>query len=397
MKRNLPYKKDRFKDVYNRNVGDEPTLGPDSTMSDFGKALNWYSYMFGTDAAKQFTMVYLEEQNYPKDKIKNISRQKEYEFLSTGWTCRIMSIGGKVPDVVKTRVLNKIEEFATKEPKKSYVGPTVSEAEDGEETISAEIIPFPVRKTLKRVSVVGDIDEKLDEFYKSNYKKFPFNFDSFLSQLSVTKDVATDALKFYKELYEEIKSASKGDVEGYNLTATQFKNYLEVLGNVLLSLSKISEKEVIKKTRKPRRKKVKTPAQLVGKVQFMQTDPDLKVTGLEPSAIIGSTQLWTYNTKYKILTNYIASDPTGFTIKGTTVYGFDETSSISKRLRKPMEVVPTVINTGKVGLKHLMDTIKTTMIKPTGRLNSDTLILRTVNNDNKGKTASYGGGIKLAA
>jgi hypothetical protein len=65
-------------------------------------------------------------------------------------------------------------------------------------------------------------------------------------------------------------------------------------------------------------------------------------------------------------------------VKGTTVTQFDEKKSVSKRLRKPQEVLPQLLGAGKIALRTFMDTIKTNTTVPTGRINEDVILLRII-------------------
>ena len=53
-------------------------------------------------------------------------------------------------------------------------------------------------------------------------------------------------------------------------------------------------------------------------------------------------------------------------------------SSITKKLRKPREVLPQVLNEGKVGLRGIMKELTTTEMKANGRINADTILLRVL-------------------
>ena len=102
--------------------------------------------------------------------------------------------------------------------------------------------------------------------------------------------------------------------------------------------------------------------------------------------IIGATEVWVFNTKTRKLGKYVAmnTDPkglaregTGLTVKGTTILGFNEEQSVQKTLRKPDEQLREFAKSGKVKLRKFLEDIKTTDIKLTGRVNNETIILKT--------------------
>ena len=130
--------------------------------------------------------------------------------------------------------------------------------------------------------------------------------------------------------------------------------------------------------RKPRKKKAVTVEKLISKVQYKKTDDGLKINSITPSDILGSSQLLVYNAKTRKLGVYHAIDKSGFSIKGTTLLNFDEQTSVQKNLRKPDVIVPEVIKAGKVSLRKLFTAINSVEQPLTGRLNSDTILLRVI-------------------
>jgi hypothetical protein len=100
------------------------------------------------------------------------------------------------------------------------------------------------------------------------------------------------------------------------------------------------------------------------------------LTSARAEDIIGSQQLWVYNVKTRVLSVYNAIGASGLNVKGSTLLGFDEASSVSKKLRKPAVSLESVKTGGKIILKKLMDTIKTKKMVPSGRINKDTILVR---------------------
>jgi len=65
-------------------------------------------------------------------------------------------------------------------------------------------------------------------------------------------------------------------------------------------------------------------------------------------------------------------------IKGSTIQNFAESKSISKTLRKPNVTLPEVLKGGKVALRNILNDIRAAEKVLTGRINTDTILLRTV-------------------
>ena len=139
--------------------------------------------------------------------------------------------------------------------------------------------------------------------------------------------------------------------------------------------------------RKPRRKKEKSPEQLVAKLQYKKEDTKLELKSIDPTEIIYAEELWVYNTKTRKLGHYKAKvlDPrgmnrpgTGLMVKGTSIKGFDEENSIQKTLRKPEQQLKEFANSGPKKVVEFYSAIRTMGVKLNGRINSEVILLRAV-------------------
>jgi len=176
-------------------------------------------------------------------------------------------------------------------------------------------------------------------------------------------------------LAEAYKGKDEQLVEAYSfLTRLQLKKRVAVYDAMLSDIKRHMTNA--KAVRKPRKAKVKTANDLTKKVSYMKEFNELKLVSIDPSKIVGATQLWMYNTKYNQLIVLNALDG-GFTIKGTTVQNFDEATSKMKRLRKPGEQLASFMKAGKVQLRKFLDTIRAKEYSVTGRINSHMILLKT--------------------
>jgi hypothetical protein len=73
---------------------------------------------------------------------------------------------------------------------------------------------------------------------------------------------------------------------------------------------------------------------------------------------------------------YNADNARGITVKGSSLQNFNAETSIGKRLRKPEVVLPDLIDAGKIRIKKILSELTTKESNLTGRMNSDTLIVR---------------------
>lgn len=131
-----------------------------------------------------------------------------------------------------------------------------------------------------------------------------------------------------------------------------------------------------KVNRKPRAKKVVPADKIVAKLKYKKSDEPLKLVSINPADILGSKELWVYNTKTRKLGKYVAADFSELGVKGTTIIGFSEQLSVQKTLRKPVEQLKEFKSAGKVALRKFLDEIKATDTKMNGRLNEETILLK---------------------
>jgi hypothetical protein len=130
--------------------------------------------------------------------------------------------------------------------------------------------------------------------------------------------------------------------------------------------------------KKPRAKKPTDKAKVVAKMKYLKQDDKLKLVSVNPQDIIGSQEVWIFNTKTRKLGKYIAAEFQELGIKGTTITGFDEHKSVQKTLRKPEEQLKEFKSAGKVALRKFLEDIKAVDIKLNGRTNEDTILLKVV-------------------
>ena len=126
------------------------------------------------------------------------------------------------------------------------------------------------------------------------------------------------------------------------------------------------------------KKKVKPASVLVAKMKYRPDWADLNINSIDPKGIIGASQLWVINAKTRNLSVYHAVDSNGLSVRGSTITGFEEATSITKKVRKPREVLPQVLTLAKVPLRQVMKDLKTAETKANGRINADTILLRVL-------------------
>lgn len=361
-------------------LGAEPDIREGSSNAEIISAYNWYNYFYDADQAKSWVVEYLKEfHKSEKELIKNVNRVNPHSLVTCGWNCRILLLGGSLPSDLQERNFARIRSFA------DACGNTGSEAssqEEGEEVKPKEevkqVISIQERVANRANDLIAEIEVQLDNYYRDGTM---FKPSDWMAKHEVKPAIAQRIAEYYKPLYSEVFDAYNGKddqlKEGYaSWRKPKLRLYVEFIKSIISAAE--TRATVAKAVRKPRKKKEKTPVQLVSKLKYKVKDDEYKLASVDPKQIVGCNQLWVFNTKYRTLAVYNAMGPAGLNVKGSTLTGFDEKTSIVKKLRKPTEQVNKLLDGGKVVLRKFMDEIKCKPKEANGRINTDTILLRII-------------------
>ena len=198
------------------------------------------------------------------------------------------------------------------------------------------------------------------------------------------KEVKAAHARLIKTLYsrdlaelEELASGKADEQlkEGYShRTKKQIRNLIAFYQEIMSACDMLAQEAKV--NRKPRKTKVVPKDKLVAKLKYMKSNEPLKLVSINPADIIGSKELWVFNTKTRKLGKYIASEFNDLGVKGTTITGFDEFKSIQKTVRKPEDKLKEFKSAGKVQLRKFLEDINATDTKMNGRINEDTVLLK---------------------
>ena len=130
-----------------------------------------------------------------------------------------------------------------------------------------------------------------------------------------------------------------------------------------------------KATRKTKAPTIMTADRQVAKIKYAKESVEYKIESINPLSIIGASQLYTFNTKNRMLTEYLTSSPKGFEMKGTTLQNLNS-SSRSIRLRKPEDILPDIQSKSVSRINSIWKTLTTKQSVPNGRINNDTILVR---------------------
>lgn len=340
------------------------------------------------------------KKHYDKKIVSAINKLPDWKVGGKShWACAAYLLDKQpelVPEVYKTGIDRWIKELAEE-------GIVVIKQEKTEEKAKPKNIHVPtIQERIKdqAQNACEAIEEWLDGFItdKKNFDSKGFDFVKHFADMKVSQAHARKIKSFYNGEYEEaqliqklptpgeinrVKNEHEKDMllqlrEGYShLTKKDAATYLEALETLIGACDVVIDSS--KATRKPKAKKAPSKEKLIAKVQYKEKDDKLQIVSVNPLELIESTEVWVYNTKTRKLGKYIAEEGQHMQVKGTSLLFYDTTKSVQKTLRKPEETLKEFKKAGKVKLRTFLEEIKTTDIKLNGRLNSDTIILKTQN------------------
>lgn len=349
-----------------RIVNFEPKFSGEITKADISSALSWYSQNKENKDSQKYALEFLKKKH--KLDAKPVIRKKSSTF---GFVCRLVANGAILPVENQTWLENEVESIRKELSSKKFE--VVEEKKEN-------VVNIQDRIREKASECIGELEGQIDELILSNFKTntSPYGlFHSMNVKQVHTRHIVDWSRKRRQQFDEALTSTDKDVKEAWsNFTKPNIKKLVAFCDQVIVDCQKLSGEAA--KTRKPRKRKEKSPDQLVAKVKVCEEFKELNLKSIDVKTILGAMQLWVYNTKTRKVGCYHANDAGGFSIKGTTIQNFNETKSIQKKLRKPEVSVPEVLNGGKVMLRNYMDGIRAVESAMNGRLNADTVLLKVV-------------------
>lgn len=359
-------------------LGAEPDLRGNVTNAQVIQAYNWYNYFYDSDQAKSWVIDYLREfYKTEKELIKNVNRVNSNLCRTIGWNCRILLLGGSLPVEIEQRNLERIRTLAAGANASAGSSSGEEEASSKKEEVKP-VISIQERVANRANDLIADIEAQIDVYYRDGKM---FKASDWLSQHDVKPAIAQRIADYYKPLYSELYDAYMGkdpqlrDAYSY-MKKSKLKEYVEFIKSIVSAAE--TRATVVKAARKPRKKKEKPASVIVSKLKYKEKDETYNVVSIDPKQIIGANQLWLFNTKYRTLAVYNAMGPAGLNVKGSTLTGWDEKTSTVKTLRKPTEQLNKLKDGGKIVLRKFMDDIKCKPKIATGRINSETVLVRII-------------------
>jgi hypothetical protein len=350
-------------------MGAEPEVnGKNRSELDILKLLNWYNYMCSRSDARQYIETYLKSKGRTNElrALKNVP--DVWINLQAGWTARIITRGGLGwESSFELRLRETLDK----------AGVSAEEASEVKKT-AEKLVEKPKPSIQDRIAdKASDTIGELDEFIDKN--GWSIDVYDWLTKKQVTPVTARKIRDFFKPIADEAVEliANKPNsqlMEGYkNLTKIQQKQRAAFYAKLIDNCERFSD--VAKKQKTPRRKKVVPVEKKLKGLKFQQESKEYKLVSIKPERIIGATELWAFNTKYRTLTVFNAAERSTLDVKGTTMINYDEVKSKTYRVgRKTEQHVATALKGAKRAVSKMLEELKTATLQH--RINENTILLR---------------------
>ena len=350
--------------------GGEPTVTESNYKLDLMLALNWYNYNEDAIDFVKYGLDYLKK-NHKEDFIKPFKAATASETRQISILMHLAVKGQYLSNDHKSLIASRLNTIKAKYATKDE--PIDSKA------IVAPVISVDMRVTEVARKHLAEINNEIDKFITS--KTTDFSLKSYIAKNGLSGAVSKKIGEFYKPTLKELAEAIKGKDEDLNegyayLTKAQLKKFYTLVDSFVNDCS--NQVLTAKANRAPRKRKEKPAGVQVAKMQYLQNYPELGLTSIPPSKIIGAQQLWVYNIRTKKLGAYYASGSSGFSVKGTSLQGWNPEVSNQNSLRKPAVTIEQVMSSGKPQLQKILGKLTTITTKLTGRFGPDTVLIRVL-------------------
>ena len=365
-------------------IGDEPVWDYDRAIEfndetfdhHLRQSFRYYNYFFGAKDMKKYVIAWVKtHMHLTKQQFDAyVASSPELTPMALGGLVRAEAKGMPLREKHRDYIIRKINEIV------ANAVPAPAEVEKGKKPVKTAAPTIQDRLAEKTADIVGEIEGQVDLVIAGKpqtIKVYDFLTAKSFAQAQVGKLRAVFQ-KQAEELALAVGGTDKQLTEGYsNLSKATTKKLMDFYEKLFADLD--SYTHVKKATKKLRVKKPVSKDKVVARVKYLKESKELKLVSINPADIVGASELWCYQTKYRKLCRYVADAHIGtLGIKGTSIIGYDESKSVAKTLRKPEEQLREFSKAGKIALRTFLSTIKSVETKLNGRLSQDMLLLKVV-------------------
>ena len=356
----------------------EPNWGELSLIQDEearDKAFRHTQYWIHQEIAnketyKEFREWIKKHSGWDKKVQKSVLGNHDWRFLTIGQYAFFYNKVGWMPQTTRSFIEGKLETLIEKGNE------TLAEKAEAKKVVKLK--PKIIRQELPMfLDAVEKSVEQLGEGKKAA------GIDGLLVTLKLNKQEAGEAYEDLSHILDEfnelvrvrkIKGRNDWDeqlVEGYShISRPHTKKIVDYLTEATMKLIDLKDKKIV------RRKKPQDPRKIVARLRYLQADKDLNIASTNPVDILGSSEVWIYDTKRRRLGLYKSKGDGGLGVRGTSITGYDEGLSYEKTLRKPEEQLPLIMKKSKNALHEQVGKIRGKQMKVKTRINPHMLLLK---------------------
>lgn len=378
------------RDAETKYLGGEPIFpeqpAAEGRNSAIARGLMWYHRFYGRKDAREMMASYLDSHGRTVDgKVMRKVPDTEFMLPTFAWLSRMTMRGLELTEHEMmtmenevTRLLNTINKPEVKEASKF----ATTAKTDAQVTAAKASIQEVMRE--KASEAAGELEGLYDEFMLAGAPtKHTFRPIDEVSKKNVLPQHIPMITAGWTTKLEEMKRLVEGKdaqlVQGYAfLSKQQVKNVIKFIELVLNDLN--SYISVKKTARAPRARKAIPVEKQVSKLKYLKVFKDpatkLDLVSISPVKLHGASEAWVYDTAKRKIHHYVADEYSKtFTIKGSTLLGFDSAKSEIKTLRKPAEQLKEIMG-GRPAARKFFNEIRAVSVSPTGRFNAGMVILK---------------------
>lgn len=378
------------RDVDQKYLGDEP-LYVEQPVAEFrnsalARGLNWYQRFYGRKDARDALATYLDFHGRTADS-KTMRKVDETEFrLPTfSWLARMTLRGLELTEHEMMTMENEITRLlqTIHKPEVRVASKFTTAAKTIEEVAT---VKANIQETMREKArdAAGELEGLFDDFLLAGSPgKHNLRPMDEVAKKNVLPQHINMLVEVWSKKLNEMQAVQVGKdaqlVQAYShYSKQQVKNTIKFIELVINDLN--SYISVKKTARAPRARKVIPVEKIVSKMKYLKAFKDatmkLDLVSVSPVKLHGASEAWVYDSAKRKVHHYVADEYSKtFSVKGSTLLGFDAAKSEVKTLRKPGEQLKEIMGS-KPAARKFFDDIRAVSTSPTGRFNDAMVILR---------------------
>lgn len=360
------------------------TWDGDKFHKHFRNAMDYYRLESEIKSFKPVVVKWLETQSASKEHITAIKKVKDNRISSTMGAVASCLLRGMTPQRPDFNGGKDTAEWLRKAIVETMnAGKDDSDDEEKKEDKPAvPQISIQERVRDAAMNMTEELENAIEAFQTDpdSFEPKAFKVVNLLRAVEAKAAHARIIKGFYERNLTELEEASQPKCdeqlkEAYgHLSKANMKKIITFYQEIMSACDMLAQEAKV--NRAPRAKKPTDKSKVVAKLKYLKQHEPLKLVSVNPIDIIGSKELWIYNTKSRKLGKYVAAEYQELNVKGTTIVGFDANASICKTIRKPEEKLKEFKAAGKVQLRKFLDDINATDTKMNGRINEEIILLK---------------------